>query len=215
MKTRRSQLISRRKGIISGAILLPDGKHIVYTVSMRGQTDIIQLNLETKKIFQLTKNIAEDVDPDVSSDGKYLTFLSDRPGRAMIYLMDLKLEKDFYLPEHNVRRLSFVGKFHATPRFSPDAQEIVFSSWLHDRFDLFRINLDGSQIVKLTKDFGSNEDPSFSLDGEFIAFSSEKIFKRNNEVESFVGLYLIDRMGQKIFSIITDFGNCVSPRWSK
>ena len=114
--------------------------------------------------------------------------------------------------EKSVRRISFVGEFNATPRFSPSGGEIVFSSWLDNRFDLFKISFDGKNLSRLTKDFGSNEDPSFSPDGEFIAFTSQRILDSNKERKD---IYLMDKDGEILRKLDRLKGKSQSPRWFK
>ncbi len=204
MKTKESHVISQKEGVNSGAIFLPGGKSIALTLTVSGNAEIYEMDLETKNLRKITNHFASDVDPSVTYDGKLMTFLSDRPGKAMIYTMDPSGE------EKNVKRISFVGQFNATPRFSPDGKEIVFSSWLDNSFDLFRIGSDGSGLSRLTKDFGSNEDPSYSNDGEFIAFTSQRVISR---VKADQNIYIMDRDGGILGAITGGFGNCISPRW--
>jgi TolB protein len=81
---------------------------------------------------------------------------------------------------------------------------------LDNSFDLFRIAPDGSGLSRLTKDFGSNEDPSYSNDGEFIAFTSQRVISR---VKADQNIYIMDRDGAILGAITQAFGNCISPRW--
>lgn len=204
MKTRESHVISQREGINSGAIFLANGKSIALTLSLSGNAEIYEMDLESKSLRKITNHFASDVDPSITYDGKLMTFLSDRPGKAMIYTMNPNGE------EKEVKRISFVGQFNATPRFSPDGKEIVFSSWLDNCFDLFRISADGSGLSRLTKEFGSNEDPSYSNDGEFIAFSSQRVISR---VKADQNVYIMDRDGGILGAVTQGFGNCTTPRW--
>lgn len=204
LRSRESHIISNREGINSGAIFLPGGHSIALTLSVSGNAEIYEMNLDSKSLRKITNHFASDVDPSVTTDGKLMTFLSDRAGKAMIYTMDPNGE------EKSVKRISFVGQFNATPRFSPDGKEIVFSSWLDNSFDLFRIGSDGSGLSRLTKDFGSNEDPSYSNDGEFIAFTSERVISR---IKADKNIYIMDRDGGILGAITQGFGDCISPRW--
>jgi TolB protein len=206
LKSKKSRLISNFNGINSGAVYLPGDREILLTLSFGGNAEIYKMDLESKKLFKITNNPAPDVDPDLRPDGSMLTFLSGRPGKAMIYTMDPSVE------EKDVKRISFVGEFNATPRFSPDGRMIVFSSWLDNRFDIFRINSDGSGLYRLTKDFGSNEDPSFSPDAEFIIFSSQRVISQTQATQS---VFIMDKDGEIIGPLTKGFGNCISPRWSK
>ena len=204
MQTHESHIISQKDGMNSGAVFLPGGHSIALTLTVSGNAEIYEMDLEGKNLRKITNHFASDVDPSVSFDGKLMTFLSDRAGKAMIYTLDPSGE------EKNVKRISFVGQFNATPRFSPDGKEIVFSSWLDNSFDLFRIAADGSGLSRLTKDFGSNEDPSYSNDGEFIAFTSQRVISR---VKADQNIYIMDRDGGILGAITQGFGNCISPRW--
>ncbi len=207
LKTGKDTLISQRKGINSGAVFMPnDENKIVLTLSHSGNAELYIMNLRSGSLKRLTKHYSPDVDPSISVDGTRMAFLSGRPGAAMIYTSYTSgLEK-------SVKRISFVGQYNATPRFSPDGREIAFSSWLDNRFDIFRIDADGNNLSRLTKDFGSNEDPSYSNDGQFIAFSSQRVLSRTKAVQN---IYIMDRDGEILGSVTKGFGNCITPRWTK
>lgn len=204
MKTREASIISQKEGINSGAVFLGGGKSIALTLTASGNAEIYEMDLGSKETRKITSHFSSDVDPSITSDGTLMTFLSDRPGKAMIYTLDPRGT------EKNVKRISFVGQFNATPRFSPDGKEIVFSSWLDNSFDLFRISADGQGLSRLTKDFGSNEDPTYSNDGEFIAFTSQRVISRTRADQN---IYIMDRDGGILGAITSGFGNCISPRW--
>jgi TolB protein len=204
LKTNKNKLISNKKGINSGAVFMPDNESILLTLSHVGNAEIFIMNLATKKLTRMTKNYSPDVDPSINKDASLMTFLSGRAGKPMIYTMDMESKK--------VKRISYVGKFNATPRFSPNGKQIAFSSWLDTRFDIFRIDANGSNLARLTKDFGSNEDPTYSNDGQFIAFSSQRVLSRSKAVQN---IYIMDNDGEIIGSITKNFGNCITPRWTK
>lgn len=206
LQTGDNTVISNKSGINSGAVFMPDGNSIALTLSHVGNAEIFIMDLNTKALTRVTRHYAPDVDPSISVDGSLMTFLSGRPGKPMIYTMDPRGE------EKDVKRISYVGRFNATPRFSPDGKEIAFASWLDERFDIFRINSDGTGLSRLTKDFGSNEDPTYSNDGQFIAFSSQRVISSRSAVQN---IYIMDREGEIIGQITDNFGNCITPRWSK
>ena len=206
LKTKKDRLISSRPGMNSGAVFSSSGKTIYLTMSYQGNAEIYEMDLRTSKIRRITRHRGEDVDPSLNGRGDLMAFLSSRPGKAMIYVMDPRgTEKD-------VRRISYTGKFNATPRFSPTGKEMTFASWVDNRFDLYRISIDGNELTRLTRDFGSNESPSYSRDGEFITFSSQRVISRKKAEQN---LYIMDRNGNILARLSNRFGKCQSPRWSK
>ena len=208
LETRNSRVVSSRKGINSGAVFMPDGEHIALTMSHEGNAEIYALSLNTGKTRRITRHFAPDVDPSFNSEGTRMVFLSGRSGskKPMIYIADPRAE------EKDVKRRGFVGDYNATPRFSPDGLEVAFASWMDGKFDIFRIDQDGRNLYRLTKDFGSNEDPTYSNDGQFIAFSSQRVLSQSKAVQN---IYIMTREGEILGQVTENFGNCSTPRWSK
>lgn len=203
--TKKVSTISSKPGINSGAIWSANGNAVFLTLTYGGNADIYEMTLGSQRLRKITSNYAEDVDPSVTQDGTLMTFLSSRAGKAHIYTMDPReTEKD-------IKRISFVGQFNATPRFSPEGKEIVFTSWVDNGFDLYRIDSLGNNLSRLTKDFGSNEDPNFSPDGEFIVFTSKRILSRTKAVQD---IYIMNREGEVLGQLTQDFGRCFSPVWT-
>lgn len=205
LRTKQLSTLSSLPGINSGAVYGASGNNIYLTLSFSGNADIYEMNINSGKTRKITSHYGDDVDPSLTKDGNLLTFLSNRPGRAHIYTMD---PGD---TEKSVKRISFVGQFNATPRFSPDGKEISFTSWVDNGFDLYRIGSDGNNLVRLTKNFGSNEEPSYSPDGEFIIFSSKRVINRKKAVQD---IYIMNREGEILGQLTSDFGRCFSPQWT-
>ncbi len=203
-----SRPISQKKGINSGGVFFPDNQQIALSLTTSGNADIYLMDIKTGKLRRLTSHPSDDVDPSFTPDGTKMAFLSGRAGRATIYTMDTASE------EKNVTRISYVGKFNSSPRFSPDGAQIAFASWVDSSFDIFRISSDGMNLVRLTKNFGQCEDPSFSPDGEFIVFSSTRILSKSTSGAA-KNIYIMDRDGDILGPVTKNLGNCTTPRWVK
>lgn len=60
------------------------------------------------------------------------------------------------------------------PRWSPDGQRIAFKSDRGGSFNLYVMNADGTNVVRLTEHGANDHDPSWLPDGRSLVFSSER-----------------------------------------
>ncbi|HEX7297295.1 MAG TPA: hypothetical protein VF251_16205, partial [Pyrinomonadaceae bacterium] len=73
--------------------------------------------------------------------------------------------------------------FNADPSFSPDGKQIVFVSTRDATGEVYSINVDGTNLKRLTFDAGSESHPAFSPDGTQILFNSNR---ENENVDVYV-----------------------------
>lgn len=73
------------------------------------------------------------------------------------------------------------------PSFSPDGRRIVFVSGYPEEQDLYVIDVNGSNQIRLTYDGGTKRYPSFSPDGNSISFAG----KRKEEPDNYFEIYLL------------------------
>lgn len=199
-------LLSWRKGINSGSVHHPNGKHIYLTISNNGVSDIFRMNTDGTGLVNLTKGPkgALNVEPDISPDGKQIAFSSDRHGMPMIYIMNLD--------GSNIRRLTYGGKYNSTPSWSPDGTKIAFAGWKKGHFDIYTVDVNTKKLSILTTQkksngkFSNNEDPAWSPDGRHIMFVSD----RSGEKQ----LYIVNPDGSNERRITFDRNNYYKPKWS-
>ncbi len=193
------RLLSNRKGMNSGAAYSPDGGKIALTMHFLGNAEIFSMDANApQSVVRLSKSFGNSVNPSWSPDGKKITFISDRAGAPMVYVMAAD--------GGNVQRLTFAGKYNDSPSWSPQNNKIAFSGWIDKGFDVFIMNPDGTNIERLSKDTGSNEGPAFSPDGNFITFNSNRTGQDN--------IYVVNVDGTFTRRLTYGLGNCTSPKWS-
>jgi Tol biopolymer transport system component len=96
-------------------------------------------------------------------DGK-IVFVSTEGGNADIWVT---------APDgSNRKQLTSNGAQNFSPIISPDGRYIVFSSWRDAKKNLWRMNLDGSNLVRLTSGL-SDSYPSVSSDSRWVVYTTQ------------------------------------------
>ena len=179
-----------------GPAFSPDGSRIAYHTDADGNFEIYVMNANGSEPRRLTNHPGRDLAPAWSPDGTRIAFMSDRDARPEfdVYLMD---------PDgSNVERIT-TADTNWFPQFSPDGGRLA----LHIRRDVHLLDLETGALERLTQDPRNGMYPTWSPDGERIAFMSS----RNGPTELFV--MNADGTGQSRISTMAR-GSALDPRWS-
>ncbi|HEX3702244.1 MAG TPA: Tol-Pal system beta propeller repeat protein TolB [Vicinamibacterales bacterium] len=138
-----------------------------------------------------------------------LTFDSDRDGERMIGTVENRGVKEIYISDYdgeNQRRVTTGRSLNITPRWSPDARSIAYTSYRHGAPNIFISNIYQGTLEELTKGNAENWLPAWSPDGTRIAFSSP----RSGNAE----IYVVNRDGTNVRQITNNPGIDTTPTWS-
>lgn len=213
LATGKRRKLSGRKGINSGANWAPNNKIVAFTGSEEGDADIYTLRPDGSGTKAVIRGSGLDVDPTFSPNGRWMAFVSGRFGNPHIFVAELKWDGDTAVRVLSDKRLTFAGWYNATPAWTPESDKIAFAGYDRDtdRFDLFLMNPDGTQLERLTIRTGNNERPSFAPNGQMIAFHSDRIGDR--DVKGTPAIYVMNRDGSSQRKLDTGLYESQTPQW--
>ena len=114
----------------------------------------------------LVRSTREDAHPSVSPDGSQIAFVSQRSGSHEIWTTTAAGENPTRLTE-------FGGPRVATPRWSPDGSLVALSAREEANSDIFIVG-PGGGVRQMTDDPGDDVAPSWSRDGRWLYFASNR-----------------------------------------
>lgn len=112
-------------------------------------------------------------EPDVSPDGRYVTYVTNSAGTTTLRIAELSAEGQLT----NARRLVASATFDQafTPRFSPDGTRVAYSAWTRGGYrDIRVVDLNTNTFRELTHDRAIDQQPAWSPDGKTLFFSSDR-----------------------------------------
>lgn len=117
----------------------------------------------------LNTNQAEN-HPQLSYDGRYLVFASDRRNTRGIYLYDVQRRRLVPLPQLNQQ-----GSWRDEPDISADGRYMVYIGETEGKSDVFLYDRVAQRPENLTRNqLGAVRHPSISGNGRFIVFERER-----------------------------------------
>jgi eukaryotic-like serine/threonine-protein kinase len=107
-----------------------------------------------------------DFNPHFSPDGRRIAFSSWRSGRSEVWLADWPGAKAVQVT---------TSRASGSPRWSPDGRSIVYDTLTADgHWDIGVIDPSGGHPVQLVRDAADDIMPSFSRDGKWVYFTSDR-----------------------------------------
>ena len=135
--------------------------------------EIYVMNADGSNQTRLTNSNHMDIEPSWSPDGTQIAFMSDRMGGPNIWVMSSL--------GGPATQLTFTKAPEGDPAWSPNGLKIAYASKRNDidgtkgtAMDIFVMDPNGSNSMRLTTAKGDDIEPTWSRDGQKIAFTSNR-----------------------------------------
>lgn len=139
---------------------------VYFTSTRDGNAEIYSASLNGSNVRRLTNHRGIDISPACGPRGE-IAFVSSRHGGPQIFVMDGN--------GGNIKRVTFRGAYNQTPAWCPDPKRRVIAFTGRSKgLDVFTVDLDTQEYVRITQGQGSNKDPAFSPDCRILAFASSR-----------------------------------------
>lgn len=192
-----------RDGILKlSPCFLPGAKEIVYSAhDVPNRVSLIRLTIENEKAELVHPNLTDhQFDAAWSVDGRYHCFAMGSTSPQLVLV--IKDSKDH--SEKQFRPLDARATVR-TPRFTPDAR-IVFALSDGGGQQIASVNLQGTELRKLTTSQGLNCHPAISPDGSKIAFCSSR--------DGHYQIYTMNANGSDVTRLTDSPSRDMRPAWS-
>lgn len=183
--------------------LAPDGKSVLFASDRSGAYQIYELDLASEELVQLTDfEGLQAYAPAVSPDGEKIVYYVSRSGGAYPDNQNLWIMNRDGSDAHAITARSG-GAWD--PAWSPDGQFILFASQAAGRPQLFIIDADGRNPVRVTEIDGIRGRNDWSADGLTLSTYIGVLWDRD--------IYVFDLVGENLRQL-TDGGNNLAPSFS-
>ena len=171
--TNQKQLSSYRSTSMMPAVS-PDGRLVAFTTYAGGNPQIRVHTTDGGRRLPFYNPVSSVVEtPEFSPDGKQMMFAAAIDGWVQLCIADVD--------GGNMRRISNIRAIEVSPRIHPkNGREVLFISGRSGKQQLWLMNLDGGAPERLTTGEGDVANPSWSPDGQFIAFAWTRGYEPGN-----------------------------------
>jgi TolB protein len=195
--------LTRYNSISTFPCVSADGTKIAFTTYYQGIPRIFVHSTETgRKLVYYNQAGTSSAPSDFTPDGTRMLLYSNAAGIFQIFSSTAE--------GGDLRRISSVRAIEVEPKVNPrNPSELAFVSGRGGQAQIYRMNIDGADIVRLTNGEGEAGNPSWHPDGQRIAFK----WTRGLEPGNF-NIFVMDVATRDITQLTYNSGRNENPTWA-
>ena len=183
-----------------------DGTKLALTCFYRGGNPVIVVHsLETgRRLPFVNQSASVNATPSFTPDGKRILFASTFAGAGTTQIFVANVDGGAF------RRISFVRAIEVEPKVNPrTGTDIVFVSGRSGPPQIYKMNMEGANVERLTTGEGEAGNPAWHPDGRHIAFKWTRGFEPGNW-----NIFVMDVATKEFVQLTHGMGRNENPSWA-
>jgi TolB protein len=197
--------ITRFNSITKFLSVAPDGTKIAFTSWAKGQPAIFIFSVEPiRDLRYYNQSASVNQSPSFTPDGKQIVYASSAGTGRCCRIFIANLDGTGYRP------ISSSSAIEVEPKVNPKTgSDIVFTSGRSGPQQIYRMNMDGADVERLTPGNGEASNPSWHPAGQKIAFA----WTQGYSTGAF-NIFIMDVVSKQYIQLTHGEGKNENPSWS-
>ncbi len=191
------------KTISKQPVVSADGRMFAFDTLVKDTWQIMVHSTETKKKLPFYNPVSSTIEtPDFTPDGKHVLYSASINGYVNICIADSN--------GGNMTQLTHVKSQEVSPKVNPKTgRDVLFISGRSGVEQLWHMNIDGSDVERISNGDGYVANPSWSPNGQMIAFA----WTKGPEPGSY-NIFIMDMADRKPNQLTSNSGKNENPWWA-
>jgi len=182
---------------LTGAQPLFDSR-IFFTRRTSHGAEVFSIKFDGSDLTKLTTENALVISPNLSPNGRYLSYTSYRSDVSAVYVKDLQ--------DKTTRLVASYNGLNLAGPWSPDGRKMLLTLSRDGNEEIYTMDIPSGLLTRLTKNFAIDISPAWSPDGGRITFVSNR--------SGAPQIYVMNANGSAVTRLSYDGNYNTSPAWS-